>query len=144
MRSHLLIVDLSDGAVEEVMFCSGSCLLCQWVQVYSPLSLLLDSVYLVICRGLWSAWTWVLCQHFTMALCIAMIRPGSQVRMHVPCKSLWMLQPGICQRSTIIYWGDFKSFKDRNYSHTTKVVFLECLLWSLWYFGINTTVILRV
>jgi hypothetical protein len=38
-RSHLLVVDLSAWAI---VFCSGMCFLCQWVQGSSPLFLLLD------------------------------------------------------------------------------------------------------
>lgn len=43
-----------------LVFCSVSCLLCQCTQDYSPLSLPSSSVYLFLCWGLWSTWTWVL------------------------------------------------------------------------------------
>jgi hypothetical protein len=47
IRSHLLIVGLSACAI--VLFSPGGCLLCQCVQSYSPLSILLGLVYLVLC-----------------------------------------------------------------------------------------------
>ena len=49
VRFYLLIVVFSSFAG----FCSGSCLLYQCVQGYSPVSLLLGSVYLVLGWGLW-------------------------------------------------------------------------------------------
>ena len=43
-----------------LVFCSGTFPLSPCAQDFSPLSLLLDSVYLVLCGGLWSTWTWAL------------------------------------------------------------------------------------
>ena len=56
MRSHLLIVDLSAWVF---VFCSGGCLLYQWVHGYSPLSVLLDLVYPALCCGLWPTLSFV-------------------------------------------------------------------------------------
>lgn len=49
-----------------LVFCSWNCLLYQWVQGYSPLSLLLDLIGPVLCWGIWSSWTWVLCRLIDM------------------------------------------------------------------------------
>jgi hypothetical protein len=57
MRSHLSILGFSAWAME---FCLGNFPLSQWVQSSFPLSLLLDSVYLALCWGPWSTWTWAL------------------------------------------------------------------------------------
>ena len=48
------------------MFCSGNFPLCPCVQGFSPLSLLLDSVYLILCGGLWFTWTWALYKKIRM------------------------------------------------------------------------------
>ena len=50
-------------------FCLGNpTSLGQWAQGSSPLSLLWDSVYLVLCWGPWSTWIWVLCNVTYMGL----------------------------------------------------------------------------
>jgi hypothetical protein len=54
MRSHLSIVDLSLGH----WCCTGNFPLCHCVGGYFSLSLLLDSLYLVVCWGPWSTWIW--------------------------------------------------------------------------------------
>ena len=59
MRSHLSILDLRVWAIG---VCLGNSPLCQWVQGSFPFPLLLDSVYLVLCWGPWSTWTWTLCK----------------------------------------------------------------------------------
>jgi hypothetical protein len=43
-----------------LVFCSGNFPLCPCVQESSPISLLLVSIYLVLCGGPWSTWTWAL------------------------------------------------------------------------------------
>ena len=58
MKSHLLLILVSLPLV----FYLGSCLLCQYIKDYPPLFFLSDSVYLVLCWGLWCIWTWVLCR----------------------------------------------------------------------------------
>ena len=45
-----------------LVFSSGSPLICQCFHSYSLLSLLSGSVYLNLCLGLQSIWTWVLCR----------------------------------------------------------------------------------
>ena len=45
---------------EPLGLCSGKFPLCQGVLGYFPLILLLDPVYLVLCGGLWSTWSWAL------------------------------------------------------------------------------------
>ena len=57
MRSHLLIAVLSACAVS--VWFRKSFFLCQWVQAYSPLSLLSDPGCLDLFWGLWSIWKWV-------------------------------------------------------------------------------------
>jgi hypothetical protein len=57
MRSHLLGLDLRH---KQLVFCSGNFPLCPRVWGFSPLSLLLVSVYLVLCGGPWSTWNWAL------------------------------------------------------------------------------------
>ena len=47
---------------EPLVVCSRSHLSYRWVQAYSLLSVLLDLVYRVLCCGLRSTWTWVLCR----------------------------------------------------------------------------------
>jgi hypothetical protein len=42
------------------VICSGNFAYCHWVRGYFPLSLLLDSVYLVLCGCSLSTWTWAL------------------------------------------------------------------------------------
>jgi hypothetical protein len=42
---------------EPLEFCLGNFPLCQWVQGFFPLSLLLDSVYLVLYWGSWFTWS---------------------------------------------------------------------------------------
>jgi hypothetical protein len=46
---------------EPLEFCLENFPLCQWIQGSFPLSLLLDSVCLVLCWGPWSTWSWALC-----------------------------------------------------------------------------------
>lgn len=58
MRSHLSILYLRAWAIG-VLFRKFPP--CQWVWDSHPLSLLLDSVYLVLCWGPWSTWTWAFC-----------------------------------------------------------------------------------
>jgi hypothetical protein len=53
---------------ELVVFCSGIFLVCQCVQSSFPFSLLLDLVCMVLCWGLWSTWTWILCRVIDMGL----------------------------------------------------------------------------
>ena len=47
--------------MEPLMFCSGICLLCEWVQAILHFLFLLDLLYLVLCWNLLSTWTYVLC-----------------------------------------------------------------------------------
>jgi hypothetical protein len=63
MKSHLSILVVRAWAI-----CLGNFPLCQWVQGSFPLSLLLDSVYLVLCWGPWSTWTWALYKVTNMGL----------------------------------------------------------------------------
>lgn len=59
MRSHLLIIGLNAMLLVP---CSENPSLCQQVQAYSLLSVLSKWAYQVICWGLWSIWSWVLCR----------------------------------------------------------------------------------
>ena len=59
MKSHLSIVDLRAWAIGVL---SRKFPPCQWVWGSFPLSFLLRSVYLVLCWGPWSTWTWALCK----------------------------------------------------------------------------------
>ena len=45
---------------EPLVLHSGNFPLCQCAPSYFPISLLLDKVYLVLCGGPWSTWTWAL------------------------------------------------------------------------------------
>ena len=49
-----------------LVFCSGKFLLCPCVQGSSPRSLLLVSVYLILCGGPRSIWTWALYKKIRM------------------------------------------------------------------------------
>jgi hypothetical protein len=53
---------------EPLMFCSGNCLLDQYVQVFFPLFLIFGLVYPGFCWGPWSTWTWVLWRVVNMDL----------------------------------------------------------------------------
>ena len=46
------------------VFWLESLFLCWWVQCCSALCFLSGSEYLVLCWGLWSIWTWVLCRWY--------------------------------------------------------------------------------
>jgi hypothetical protein len=59
MRSHLSILDLREWAIEVLL---RKFPLCQWVQGSFPLSLLLHSVYLVLCWRSWFTSIWILCK----------------------------------------------------------------------------------
>ena len=48
------------------MFCSGNSPLCGCVHGFFLLSLQLDSVYLILCGGPWSTWTWALKKEIRM------------------------------------------------------------------------------
>ena len=50
-----------------LVFCSGSYVWWQCIQNYSPPDFLWSSVYLVLCWGIWSTWTWVLCMVIVMS-----------------------------------------------------------------------------
>ena len=65
MRNNSLIVDLSTWAIL-FMFWTWSPL--KWVQAYFPFSVLLNSVYSVLCCILWCIWMWVLCRMITLDL----------------------------------------------------------------------------
>ena len=51
---------------EPLVFSSGNFPLCQCIQGYFPLSILLDSVYLILCEGPWYTWTWALYKGINM------------------------------------------------------------------------------
>ena len=52
---------------EPLVFCSGNFCLCRCVRGCSfPLSILLESVYLVLCGVPWSTWTWALYKEIRM------------------------------------------------------------------------------
>ena len=55
--SNLSIVILE---LETLVFCLGKILLCPCDTGFSPLNLLLFSVYLLLLGGPWSTWTWAL------------------------------------------------------------------------------------
>ena len=65
MRYNSSIVDFRACAIL-FMFWTWSPV--KWVQAYSPISVLLDSVYSVLCCMLWCIWTWVLCRMIDMDL----------------------------------------------------------------------------
>jgi len=48
------------------VFCSGKFPLCSWVWGSFLLSFLFDSLYLVLCGGPWSTWTWALYEEIKM------------------------------------------------------------------------------
>jgi hypothetical protein len=54
MRSHLSVLDLRAWAIG-VLFRNSFPPFCQWVPGCFPLSLLIDSVYLIFCWGPWSS-----------------------------------------------------------------------------------------
>ena len=82
------------------VLCLGSCLLCQCGQDYSPLPLLSGSMHLVLCWGLWSTWTWILCRNRYGLICIPVHADIQQDQDHL----LKILSFSIVS-SWLFFWG---------------------------------------